>query len=105
MGAATIGGGGSIEELTDIIPRPQGGYQAIGCSNAEDAGNMQMSLTHFNENAEIQSSILFGTNETDAGIVMTSSRNGGTIIGGTSNKQIYNSSNQSFDSVVVKLND
>lgn len=53
---------------------------------------------------EIESSIIFGNRNIDAGIMMTNMNGGGYAIGGMT-KQIYNPDTGNFDSVVVKMNE
>ena len=63
---------------------------------------MEIGVTNFNSNGEIESSILIGNSGTDVGIVLQHTQDGGTVIAGRT-KQIYNSTSGNFDSVVTKI--
>ena len=83
-----------------MIKQSDGTIRSTGCSNAHNINNMQAEVsTYHNETGKHVSSVVLGGNQTDVGLTLGATKDGGFILG----LKTVAAGNGNEDSVVVKF--
>lgn len=86
------------EDYTDIIRKITGESLAFGCGNPNR--NMQMNLGILDAQGNLNNTLLIGNSGIDVGLKLTPTQSRGVALGGKT-FQLYNTTSNTFDSVIV----